>query len=126
MMLLPTLLAKTTTDEVFKSIGSSLDEKINPNHILLVVVGVIILVVLISLLGRESTTATPKGKPKPLNNPRKLTRQVARQVGLSRRDLKRLNDLAAAAGVENPLALLLCPSALKAAAEKGAASGMRR
>jgi hypothetical protein len=118
MHLIYATLAKTTTDEVFKSIGSSLDAKVNPNHILLGVVSVIILVVLISLLNRTASAAAPKGKPKPLNNPAKLTRQIARQVGLSRRDLKRLTDLAAQAGVENPLALLLCPSALKAAAGK--------
>jgi hypothetical protein len=117
-MMNPTiLLAKTTAEDVFKSVGDSLDTRVNPNHLILIVVGLIMIVVVISLLNRRAAPRAD-GKPKPLNNPTKLTRQIARQMGLSRRDMKRLNELATQMGVENPLALLLCPSVLKQAATK--------
>jgi hypothetical protein len=110
------LLAKTaTTEEVFKSIGDSLDAQINPNHVILLVIGLVGVIALVAFLTR---TTEKKDAPKVVNNPGKLTRQLARQLGLKPNELRQLKQLAEQEGIDNPLVLLLCPSALQAAMKK--------
>ena len=110
------LLAKTaTTDEVFKSIGDSLDASINPNHVILIVIGLIGLIALMAFLTR---TREKNETPKVVNNSNKLTRQLARQLGLKPNEIRQLKQLAEQEGLDNPLVLLLCPSALQAAMKK--------
>lgn len=109
------LLAATTADEVFKSMGDSLDSDINPWHVVAVIAGVILLVVTVVLFNRRSQQ---QAKPKANNNIAKLNRQLAKASGLKARELKQLKLLAEQENVQNPLVLLLCPSVLKAAAGK--------
>lgn len=114
--MLAEILAKTaTTDEVFKSIGDSLDAKINPNHVILIVLGLIGLVALLAFLTR---TREKNDAPKVVNNPGKLSRHLARQLGLKPNEIRQLKQLADQEGLENPLVLLLCPSVLQAAMKK--------
>jgi hypothetical protein len=108
-------LANPKVEDVFKSVGDSLDAKVNPNHIVLIVVAIVGVIVLVSLLTRRTET---KAKPKPLNNSAKLLRDVAKQVGLKPKELRQLKQLAEQEGIENPLTLLLCPSVLQAAMKK--------
>jgi hypothetical protein len=110
------LLAKTaTTEEVFKSIGDSLDAQINPNHIILIILGLVGIIALLAFLTRSGEK---KDEPKVVNNPNKLSRQLARQLGLKPNELRQLKQLAEQEGLDNPLVLLLCPSALQAAMKK--------
>lgn len=107
------ILGAATPDQVFKSMGQTLDESVNPNHILLIVAALVALIALIAVLNRRSS---PKSnKPKVVHNSAKLLRQIARQVGLKPRELKQLKALAEQENVQNPLVLLLCPSVLQAA-----------
>ena len=108
-------LAASTPDQVFKSMGQSLDTSANPNHIILIVLALIALFVLISLVSRRTQK---KDKPKPLNHPSRLMKQMARQIGLSNRELRQLKVIADQENLQNPLVLLLCPSVLKSVAAK--------
>jgi hypothetical protein len=114
-MLFSSAIAAATPDQVFKSLGESMDASVNPNHILLIVVGLIGLLVLISMFNRR---IEKKDKPKPLNNPSRLMRQLARQVGLSNRELRQLKVIAEQENLQNPLVLLLCPSVLQRVAKE--------
>lgn len=107
--------ANATAEDVFKSVGNTLDAKVNPNHIILIVIGLIGVVVLLSLIGRRTEKSD---KPKIVNNPSKLMRQLARQVGLKPKELRQLKQLAEQEGLDNPLVLLLCPSLLQQAMKK--------
>ncbi|MGN6503947.1 MAG: hypothetical protein ACTHM6_00135 [Tepidisphaeraceae bacterium] len=108
-------LLATTSDDVFKSMSDSANSQINPQQVISVVAALIAIVMLISIFGRRATK--PK-TAKVVNHQGRLTREMAKAMGLRRRELKRLKQLAEQQGVENPLALLLCPSVLKAAIAK--------
>ena len=110
------LLAATTADDVFKSMGDSLDSDINPLHLAAVVGGVILLVALIALISNR-VQRRPSGKTSSANVT-KLNRQLAKAAGLKAREVKQLRLLAAQEKIDNPLVLLLCPSVLKLAASK--------
>lgn len=110
------LFAKTATpEEVFKSIGESLDAKINPNHIILIVIGLIMLVVLLKYFTRSVESKPPV---KHVSNPGKLTRELVRHLGLKQKEVRQLRQLAEQEGLEYPLSLLLCPSVLRSAIKK--------
>ncbi|GIW75594.1 MAG: hypothetical protein KatS3mg104_0657 [Phycisphaerae bacterium] len=110
------LLAKTATpEEVFKSIGESLDASINPNHVILILVGLICLVVFLKYF---TQTVGKKPSQKVINNPGKLTRELVRQLGLKKSELSQLRRLADQEGLEHPLSLLLCPSVLRSIVQK--------
>lgn len=110
------LVAKTATpEEVFKSVGESLDAKINPNHVILIVIGLIVIIVLLKYFTRDVENRTPV---KSINNPGRLTRELARQLGLKQREIRQLRQLAEQEGLEHPLTLLLCPSVLRSAIQK--------
>ncbi len=108
-------LLNATAQDVFKSMGETLDAKVNPNHIILIVVGLIGVIVLLSLIGRRTQKDE---RPKVINNPSRLIRQLARQVGLKPKEVRQLKQLADQEGLDNPLVLLLCPSVLQEAMNK--------
>ena len=117
------LLAATTADDVFKSMGDSLDSDVNPWHIAAIVGAVIALVVVLAFISRRGDQ---KAQAKPNNNLAKLNRQLARASGLKARELKQLKVLADQEQIANPLVLLLCPSVLKAAAARRQAARAER
>lgn len=113
------IIAATTADEVFKSMGESMSASVNPLHIvgaLALLVGVL---VLLSIVTKKRD---PRAKPKPVNNPAKLLKEMAKQAGLRSRELKQLKILAEQQNIENPLVLLICPSVLKKAMERRTAA----
>lgn len=109
------LLAAATADDVFKSMNTSMAEEVNPAHVLAVVAAVVGLIVLLSAFKRKADRGPKKGET---GHPSRLLRQLAREAGLTRREVKELRKLAVLQGVENPLTLLLCPSLMQAAIAK--------
>jgi len=109
------LLAATTADDVFKSMGDSLDSDINPWHLAGIIGAMMLLVVVVALLSRRGQH---RKVAKPSGNITRLNRQLAKAAGLKSREMKQLKMLAAQEQIENPLVLLLCPSVLKSAAAK--------
>ncbi len=108
-------LANATPDQVFKSVGDTLDAQVNPNHLILIAVALVGMILLISFLTRRTTKTT---QVKVVNNASKLTRQLARQMGLKSNEFRHLKQLADQENIDNPLVLLLCPSVLQAAMKK--------
>ena len=113
------LLAAVTADDVFKSMNTQMAEETNPAHVLAIVAAVVGLVVLLSAFKRRADRGPKK---KDASHPNRLLRQLAREAGLSRREIRELKKLALLQGVENPLTLLLCPSLMQAAIVKRKAS----
>lgn len=114
--MLYSLLAAASPDDIFKSMGEKMNAEVNPAQILGVLAGIVGLFVLISVFKKRADRA-PRGNAE-LNNPAKLLRQVAREAGLSRGEIRELKKLAQLQGVDNPLTLLLCPSLMQAAIAK--------
>jgi hypothetical protein len=110
------LLAAANPDDIFKSMGDSMGAEVNPAQILAILASIVGLCVLISVFKKRADRAPRKSNE--LNNPSKLLRQVAKEAGLSRGEVKELKKLAQLQGVENPLTLLLCPSLMQAAIAK--------
>ncbi|MGC4031617.1 MAG: hypothetical protein QM754_07775 [Tepidisphaeraceae bacterium] len=108
--------AKPTPDDVFKSMNQSMSADINPAQVLAVVAAVVGLIVLVSTFKKRADKKTPK--PAIVSQPNKLLRQVAKEAGLTRKEVRELKKLAALEGVTNPLTLLLCPSLMQAAIAK--------
>ena len=106
----------TTSDDVFKSMGDTANSDINPMHVVSVIAALIAVIVLLSIFSRN------RGKmaaaPKAVNHAGRLTRELAKAMGLKRNELKRLKHLAERQEIVHPMVLLLCPSLLKAAAAK--------
>jgi hypothetical protein len=117
------ILSASTPDQVLKSVGDTLDAQVNPNHLLLIVVAIVGVIVLISLLTRRSDK---KDKPRPVNNPSRLMRQITRQIGLKSAEMRQLRQLAEQENLDNPLVLLLCPSVLQSAVKKRQQSAGRK
>lgn len=118
------ILAAMSSDEIFRNMGQTMDQPVNPNTILLLVVGLLGLIVLLALVQkyvnnapaeRRSVTVAASGKAsrrRTTHNPAKLTRELAKQLGLRSGELRQLKAMAEREGIEHPLALLLCPSVL--------------
>jgi len=114
------LRAQPTQEEVFKSIGQSVDEPVDSSRVVAVLAGIggvlVLLVVVGQRRGREK-------KPRSLNQPRKLMKEVLRNVPLKGAEVKQLKLLSQELRqgdrrVESPLTLLLCPSLLAEAAKQ--------
>jgi hypothetical protein len=112
--------APPSPEDVFRSIsgdtGRGRDERGHATALLLCAAGGLILLLLLG-----TRRARTRAAPQPLNNSRKLMREVVKAVPLRRVELKQLRLLADASGrdpggsgtpVQSPLTLLLCPSVL--------------
>jgi len=119
------LRAQPTQEEVFKSIGQSVDEPVDSSRVVAVLAGIggvlVLLVVVGQRRGREK-------KPRSLNQPRKLMKEVLRNVPLKGAELKQVKlltqELRTGSGgerVQSPVTLLLCPSLLAEAAKQARA-----
>jgi hypothetical protein len=116
------LRAQPTQEEVFKSIGQSVDQPVDSSKVVAVLAGIggvlVLLVVVGQRRGREA-------RPRSLNQPRKLMKEVLRNVPLKGSELKQVKLLAQDLRpggrderVQSPLTLLLCPSLLAEAAKQ--------
>jgi hypothetical protein len=115
----PRALAEPTQEEVFKSIGESVDQPIDSKRVIAVLAGIggaiVLLVVVGQWRGRDRTRSA-------LNHPGKLMKEVLRGVPLKGSELRQIKALAQEARprgqrVQSPLTLLLCPSVLGEAAK---------
>jgi hypothetical protein len=121
----PPVFATPSANEVFKSIqqnvgGQAEDESANGKGLAIVLAGAAGLII-VMLAG--SRIRARRATPQVMHHPGKLMREVLKAVPLKPREVKQLKLLADASrrrheegaseeGVENPLALILCPSVL--------------
>lgn len=113
--IVPPILATPTAEEVFQRMGETMNTSANPLHLIGALALLIGVLVLLSLLTRKRN---PREKPKPVNNPAKLLKELSRHAGLRSRELKQLKLLAEQQNISNPLVLLICPSVLKKAMQE--------
>jgi len=113
----PQAFAVPSQDDVFKSIHDSVDERttFDSRPVLLLACGGGATVLLLVLMNRRQKREVA---PKTFNHQGKLVKEIMRQLPLKSEELRQLKILADTARhtdvgeVNNPLALLLCPSAL--------------
>jgi hypothetical protein len=110
----PRLLAGPSQQDVFKSIQDSMGsaKEVDSTPIYLLTAGGVVVLVILSLLSRRQQKADSS---EALNHPRKLMKEVLREVPLKPAEMKQLKILAGAVEDQtgedlNPLTLLLCPS----------------
>lgn len=108
--------AQPTPDAVFKSMNQQMSEDVNPAQVLALIAAIVGLAVLVSVFKKRADRAPVRATE--VGSPSKLLRQLAKEAGLSRKELKELKKLAQVQGVENPMTLLLCPSLMQAAIAK--------
>ena len=114
-------LAQPTQEDVFKSIGESVNEPVDSSRALAVAAGIGGAVVLLVVVGQWRQRDS---RPKSLNHPGKLLKEVLRNVPLKGAEVKQVKALyqtyqpAGGGRVESPLTLLLCPSLLADAAKQ--------
>jgi hypothetical protein len=117
-----TAFSEPTQEEVFRSIGESVNEPIDSTRVIAVLAaigGVITLLVVVGHWRRRDTTK------KSLDHPGKLLKEVLRSVPLKTAEVKQIKVLAqdlrpggTDQRLQSPLTLLLCPSLLGEAAKK--------
>lgn len=114
-------LAQPTQEDVFKSIGDSVNEPVDSSRALAVAAGIGGAVVLLVVVGHWRQRDR---KPELLNHPGKLLKEVLRNVPLKGAEVKQVKALCqtfqplGGGRVESPLTLLLCPSLLADAAKQ--------
>ena len=123
LALLPLVaVAQPTQEEVFKSIGDTVNEPVDSSKVVAVLAsaaGVVVLLVVVSHWRKRET------KSKALDHPGKLLKEVMRNVPLKGAELKQIKLLSQdlrprgdGGRLESPLTLLLCPSLLAEAAKQ--------
>jgi hypothetical protein len=106
-------------EDISKSYQDSLGGDLDTDKFLYILLGVISLIVLLAVLAQQRKRFTRK---KSTNRPGKLLREIIRAAPLKKRELKQLKILADNADteepVQNPLALMLCPSVIARTIQK--------
>jgi hypothetical protein len=100
--------AGPSQDDVLRSIGSKVDERISGTKILATAIAIVSVIVLLVLISRRQTERTA---PKTLNHQGKLVKEILRQVPIKPAEMRKIKTLAAEQQC-SPLTLLLCPSVL--------------
>ncbi|MFN4244022.1 MAG: hypothetical protein ACK4PI_12405 [Tepidisphaerales bacterium] len=122
---MPNPLAQTDRQEDFlRALREAEGTPVDPQTLLLFLLSLALIVAVAYWLQQRSETrpsaaASPspaRPKRRVLRNARRLERDVARELGLSRADQRKLEHHARRLGVVHPMVLLLCPSLTKAAA----------
>lgn len=114
--------AQPTQEEVFKSIGDNVNEPLDSKHMIAVLAGIGGSVALLVVVGHWRRR---ERRPKAVNHHGRLMKEVLRNVGLKRSEIKQIKALAQDLRprgrddrVESPLTLLLCPTLLAEAAKQ--------
>ena len=115
-------LSQPTQEEVFKSIGDTVNKPVDSSRAVAALAAVGGVMVLLVVVGHRRKRET---RPKPLDHPGKLLKEVLRTVPLKSAEVKQIKLLChelrpggTDQRVQSPLTLLLCPSLLGEAAKQ--------
>jgi hypothetical protein len=118
-------LAQPTQEEVFKSIGDSVNQSADSTRAVAVLAGIAGVLVLLVVVGQWRSRERPA---RGLNHHGRLIKEVLRGLPLKGAELKQIKLLSQSARpggreerVHSPLTLLLCPSLLAEAAKQSRA-----
>jgi hypothetical protein len=102
--------AAPSQQDVFKSISENVGNTNDTGHLLVVLL-------ITTLIGASLVVLSQRHKrqisPKALNHPKKLVKEITRQIDVNPREVKRLKAIAEEKGYSSPLVLMLCPSLMK-------------
>ena len=102
--------AAPTQEEVFRSISSNVGESAEVGKVLAVLLGTSAVTV-----GAIALTQRNREKKKrALNNPKKLVKEVVRQMDLPGKQMRKYKAVAEEKGLSSPLVAMLCPSLMTA------------
>lgn len=104
-----TVLAAPTNEEFFQSVRENMDKPVDPSKFIAVLLAAVGVILLVMLFNRKRERQI---RPKVLNHPGKLIKEIAAAVHLKPSEMKQLKLLADGQGVSGPITLLLCPSVL--------------
>jgi hypothetical protein len=104
------VMAGPTLRDISRSFDHSVSQKPDTGKIMLILLGA---GVIIAILVVAAHWGQRQEKPKVLNNPGRLIREIRRKIHLSNPQIKRLKVLADHRGCSSPLTVLLCPSLLQ-------------
>jgi hypothetical protein len=108
LLLASSVFAAPTNEQFFQSVRENIDKPVDSTRFVAVLLVVIGVVLLLALFGRKKEERA--ARPKVLNHPGKLLKEVVSAVHLKPAELKQLKLLAEGQNVSSPLTLLLCPS----------------
>lgn len=100
--------AAPTDQEFFKSVRDNLDQPVDGTKLFAVAMGVVAIILLLVVITRKKEQRI--SKPKALNHPGKLIKEIAHAVHLKPAEVKQLKLLSDGQNVSSPIMLLLCPS----------------
>lgn len=108
LLLASSVFAAPTNEQFFQSVRENIDKPVDSTRFIAVLLVVIGVVLLLALFGRKKEERA--ARPKVLNHPGKLLKEVVSAVHLKPAELKQLKLLSEGQNVSSPLTLLLCPS----------------
>ncbi|MGH7214303.1 MAG: hypothetical protein ACREIT_06025 [Tepidisphaeraceae bacterium] len=101
--------AGPTQEDVFKSISESVGKPADSNRMLAVLLGGVAVIALLAIVAQRRKRAV---RPKALNHPGKLMKEIGKSINLKPAQVKQLKTLAEQKQLASPVTLLLCPSLL--------------
>ena len=117
---MPTVYAAPTQEDVLRSISENVNESGGGGKLLAVIAGGAGIILLLAILQQRQQR---EARPKSVQNPGRLLKEVMKSVPLKPAEMKQLKllverrrdeagDSSGQPAVENPLTLILCPSIL--------------
>ncbi len=117
-------LANPRIEDVFSSIKEQTrGQSAEPNRIAALMIALIALALAYVAAKHWNHRSA---KPKPLNNQKKLLKEVCRKTGVPRGQLKQISDLTESQGLTSPLVAMICPSVLRKLAASARTDQQRR
>jgi hypothetical protein len=113
-ILLPSSLALAigSQDDVLRGISEGVGQEVDGTKVLAVLALMAGVILVIALINQSRQRVV---RPRTLNHPGKLLKEVSKTVNLKPAELRQLKTLAEAQELSSPLLLLLCPSVLSKA-----------
>jgi len=105
--------AAPTDKEFFRSVRDNIDKPVDGTRFFAVLMGVVAILILLVIFTRKKEQRV--SKPKGLNHPGKLIKEIASALHIKPAEMKQLKLLAEAQNISSPITLLLCPSAFASA-----------
>jgi hypothetical protein len=103
-------LAQNQRDAVLRAINDSVGTKVDATALYLGLAAIVVLLLGVAIYQRRRSSQPVKPVRVILRQPRKLTKAIARELGLSNADVAKLEHHSRQLNLEHPLTLLLAPS----------------
>lgn len=100
--------AAPTSEQFFQGVRENIDKPVDGTKFLAVILGFVAILLLLVVFTRKKEQRV--SRPKVLNHPGKLIKEITHAVHLKPSEMKQLKLLSEGQNVSSPITLLLCPS----------------